>query len=141
MITGDTTIGRLLDAHPELVEVLARYHPHFEKLRFGLLRKIGKDFLFQLQRVGDRLLGRLLISSCGQRHSQVVLGHDLGITHVAGRSDQRTNRHGTGGQLVASDDERDPGPAAVGGLPGGRFRLTFRRFAQGRLSDLIQLPL
>jgi uncharacterized protein (DUF2249 family) len=40
MITGDTTIGRLLDEHPELVEVLARYHPHFEKLRFGLLRKV-----------------------------------------------------------------------------------------------------
>jgi hypothetical protein len=40
MITGDTTIGRLLDEHPDLVDFLASYHPHFETLRFGLLRKV-----------------------------------------------------------------------------------------------------
>lgn len=40
MITSTTTIGQLLDEHPELVDFLASYHPHFEKLRFGLLRKV-----------------------------------------------------------------------------------------------------
>jgi uncharacterized protein (DUF2249 family) len=40
MITGGTTIARLLEQHPELVNFLASYHPHFEKLRFGLLRKV-----------------------------------------------------------------------------------------------------
>jgi uncharacterized protein (DUF2249 family) len=40
MITSATTIGQLLEEHPELVAFLASYHPHFEKLRFGLLRKV-----------------------------------------------------------------------------------------------------
>lgn len=40
MITSGTTIEQLLDEHPELVTFLASYHPHFEKLRFGLLRKV-----------------------------------------------------------------------------------------------------
>jgi hypothetical protein len=40
MITGGTTVGRLLDEHPELVDFLASYHPRFERLRFGLLRKV-----------------------------------------------------------------------------------------------------
>jgi uncharacterized protein (DUF2249 family) len=33
MISGDTTVARLLDEHPELTEVLASYHPHFEQFR------------------------------------------------------------------------------------------------------------
>jgi uncharacterized protein (DUF2249 family) len=40
MISGDTTLGRLLDEHPELIEVLASYHPHFRQLRNRLLRKV-----------------------------------------------------------------------------------------------------
>jgi Uncharacterized conserved protein (DUF2249)/Domain of unknown function (DUF1858) len=40
MISGDTTVGRLLEDHPELVDVLARYHPHFGQLRNRLLRKV-----------------------------------------------------------------------------------------------------
>ncbi len=40
MITSTTTVARLLQEHPQLVDFLAGYHPHFEKLRFGLLRKI-----------------------------------------------------------------------------------------------------
>ncbi len=40
MITSTTTVARLLEEHPQLVDFLAGYHPHFEKLRFGLLRKI-----------------------------------------------------------------------------------------------------
>jgi uncharacterized protein (DUF2249 family) len=40
MITGGTTIARLLEQHPELVNFLASYHPHFAKLRSGLLRRV-----------------------------------------------------------------------------------------------------
>lgn len=40
MITRDTTIARLLDEHPQLLEFLAGYHAHFEKLRNRLLRRV-----------------------------------------------------------------------------------------------------
>jgi hypothetical protein len=40
MMSGDMTVGRLLEEHPELVEVLASYHPHFRQLRNRLLRKV-----------------------------------------------------------------------------------------------------
>jgi uncharacterized protein (DUF2249 family) len=40
MITTETRVGTLLDTHPELVEFLAGYHPHFGKLRNRLLRKV-----------------------------------------------------------------------------------------------------
>ena len=40
MISGDITVARLLDEHPELIEVLARYHPHFARLRNRLLRRV-----------------------------------------------------------------------------------------------------
>lgn len=40
MITADTNLGGLLDAHPELVEVLAACHDHFARLRNRLLRRV-----------------------------------------------------------------------------------------------------
>ncbi len=40
MISPDITVARLLDEHPELVEVLASYHPHFKQLRNRLLRRV-----------------------------------------------------------------------------------------------------
>jgi len=40
MISSDMTVGRLLDEHPELVEVLVRYHPHFTCLKKKLLRRV-----------------------------------------------------------------------------------------------------
>jgi uncharacterized protein (DUF2249 family) len=40
MITGDITVARLLDEHPELIEVLASHHPHFKQLRNRLLRRV-----------------------------------------------------------------------------------------------------
>ncbi|HXG04198.1 MAG TPA: DUF2249 domain-containing protein [Candidatus Binatia bacterium] len=40
VISAGTPLGRLLDEHPELVEVLAGYHPHFGRLRNRLLRKV-----------------------------------------------------------------------------------------------------
>jgi uncharacterized protein (DUF2249 family) len=40
MISADMTVARLLDEHPELVEVLAGYNPHFRQLRNRLLRRV-----------------------------------------------------------------------------------------------------
>jgi uncharacterized protein (DUF2249 family) len=40
MITAETRMGTVLDTYPELVEVLASYHPHFAKLRNRLLRRV-----------------------------------------------------------------------------------------------------
>ena len=40
MISGDITVARLLDEHPELTEVLASYHPHFEQYRDRLRRRV-----------------------------------------------------------------------------------------------------
>ena len=40
MISVDMTVARLLEEHPELVEVLAGYHPHFKQLRNRLLRRV-----------------------------------------------------------------------------------------------------
>ena len=34
------TVARLLDEHPELIEVLAGYHAHFKQLRNRLLRRV-----------------------------------------------------------------------------------------------------
>src|SRR5262245_57271102 len=40
MISADMTIARLFEEHPELVEVLAEYHPHFQQFRNRLLRRV-----------------------------------------------------------------------------------------------------
>ena len=40
MISADMTVARLLEEHPELVEVLAGYHAHFKQLRNRLLRRV-----------------------------------------------------------------------------------------------------
>jgi uncharacterized protein (DUF2249 family) len=40
MISADTTIARLLEAYPQLVDVLASYDPHFARLRNGLIRRL-----------------------------------------------------------------------------------------------------
>ncbi|MGH7398303.1 MAG: DUF2249 domain-containing protein [Candidatus Rokuibacteriota bacterium] len=40
MISGEMTVARLLDGHPELIEVLAEFHPHFKQLRNRLLRRV-----------------------------------------------------------------------------------------------------
>jgi uncharacterized protein (DUF2249 family) len=40
MISADPTIARLLEAHPQLVDFLASYDPHFARLRNGLVRRL-----------------------------------------------------------------------------------------------------
>jgi uncharacterized protein DUF1858 len=40
VISGDITVARLLDEHPELLEVLASYHPHFRQFGNKLLRRV-----------------------------------------------------------------------------------------------------
>jgi uncharacterized protein (DUF2249 family) len=39
-ITSDQTVARVLDEYPQLVEVLADFHPHFRQLRNRLLRRV-----------------------------------------------------------------------------------------------------
>ncbi|MBI5166654.1 MAG: DUF1858 domain-containing protein, partial [candidate division NC10 bacterium] len=39
-ITEDTKVSEVLDRYPRLLEVLAAYHPHFERLRNKVLRKV-----------------------------------------------------------------------------------------------------
>lgn len=40
MISAEVTVARVLDEHPELVEVLAEVHPHFEQFRSPHLRRV-----------------------------------------------------------------------------------------------------
>lgn len=40
MITAEVTLARLLDEHPELLEVLAGFHPHFRRFHDRLLRQL-----------------------------------------------------------------------------------------------------
>jgi uncharacterized protein (DUF2249 family) len=40
MITADTNLAQLLDAHPGLVEYLAGYHDHFARLRDRMTRRV-----------------------------------------------------------------------------------------------------
>jgi hypothetical protein len=40
MISGEIPVAQLLDEHPELIEVLAGYHPHFKQLQNRLLRRV-----------------------------------------------------------------------------------------------------
>ncbi len=40
MISRETTLGRLLDEHPVLIDVLAGYHAHFAELRDPKTRKV-----------------------------------------------------------------------------------------------------
>lgn len=40
MISADTTIAHVLEQYPQLVDLLAAYHPHFEKLRDAGLRGV-----------------------------------------------------------------------------------------------------
>jgi hypothetical protein len=39
-IASDMTIARLLEEHPELLDFLAGYHPHFGRLRQRLVRRV-----------------------------------------------------------------------------------------------------
>ncbi|HZP36363.1 MAG TPA: DUF2249 domain-containing protein [Methylomirabilota bacterium] len=65
MISGDMTVARLLEEHPELVEVLAGYNAHFKQLRNRLLRRVMAPRVTVAQAAGmagvpaDELLGVL----------------------------------------------------------------------------------
>lgn len=65
MISPDTTIARLLDEHPALLDVLADIHPHFRLLRNRLSRKVMAPRVTVAQAAGiagvplDALLRRL----------------------------------------------------------------------------------
>ncbi|MBI5627279.1 MAG: DUF1858 domain-containing protein, partial [Candidatus Rokubacteria bacterium] len=40
MISAEDTVARLLEEHPEVVDVVEEFHPHFKHLRNTLLRKV-----------------------------------------------------------------------------------------------------
>jgi uncharacterized protein (DUF2249 family) len=40
MITGDLTVAQLIETYPQLIDVLADYHPHFGRLRNRVLRRV-----------------------------------------------------------------------------------------------------
>ena len=40
MITGDLTVAELIHTYPQLIDVLADYHPHFAKFRSRALRRV-----------------------------------------------------------------------------------------------------
>ncbi|HET7874371.1 MAG TPA: DUF2249 domain-containing protein [Methylomirabilota bacterium] len=65
MIPRDITVARLLEEHPELLEVLVRYHPHFAQLSNPALRRdmAPRVTVAQAARIAgvdpDELLGAL----------------------------------------------------------------------------------
>lgn len=73
------TVARLLDQHPELVEVLAGYHAHFKQLRNRLLRRVmaPRVTVAQAARIAgvppDELLG-VLRRAVGEADGPVPAG-------------------------------------------------------------------
>lgn len=64
MITPKTKVSQLLDEHPELLEVLASFHPHFGKLRNRVLRRVmaPRVTLEQAAQIAGADLGELLLT-------------------------------------------------------------------------------
>ncbi len=104
MISGDTTVARLLDQHPELVEVLASYHPHFKHLRNKLLRRVmaPRVTLAQAARIAGVSADNLL----------ATLRRAVGEPETA--APDLDNREGRGGC--------EPRPAALSDVPEPRQR-------------------
>ena len=105
MITGDSNLGRLLDEHPELVEVLAAYHAHFARLRNRGLRRVmaPRVTVAQAARVAGVPAADLVAAirrAVGVEMAPVAAGHDI----------PNSTGNGTGG------DTPSPRPAALDGL-------------------------
>lgn len=64
MITPKTKVSQLLDEHPELLEVLASFHPHFGKLRNRVLRRVmaPRVTLEQAAQIAGADLGELIVT-------------------------------------------------------------------------------
>lgn len=82
-ITPETKVGALLDAYPELEEVLISLSPTFKKLKNPVLRKtIAKvASLHQVAKVGDVSLGALingLRAAVGMENLAVASGESSG---------------------------------------------------------------
>jgi len=111
MISADITVARLLDEHPELVETLASYHPHFKHLRSKLLRRVmaPRVTLAQAARIAgvpaDDLLATL----------RQAVGEAEATPHPA------VSPEGSGNVDAASPvPGEEPRPAAISELPGSR---------------------
>jgi uncharacterized protein (DUF2249 family) len=91
MIRKEMKVSELLEKHPELLEVLAGYHPHFGKLRSRLLRKVmaPRVTLEQAARMAgvdpDGLI-ETLAKALGKEVSSAGEGREPGATVEGGAS-------------------------------------------------------
>jgi uncharacterized protein (DUF2249 family) len=92
MISADMTVARLLEEHPELVEVLAGYHAHFKQLRNRLLRRVmaPRVTVAQAARMAgvptDELLG-VLRRAVGEEVSHPEVPAEVGDLAEASRAE------------------------------------------------------
>jgi transposase-like protein len=109
MIRRDTTVARLLEAHPELLEVLAGYHPHFIHLRNRLLRRV--------------MAPRVTVAQAAR-----IAGVDPDdlltvLRRAAGESEPGDRREHPGETASRGDAETAPDrPVALEAVPPGRRR-------------------
>ena len=109
MIRRDTTVARLLEAHPELLEVLAGYHPHFIHLRNRLLRRV--------------MAPRVTVAQAAR-----IAGVDPDdlltvLRRAAGESEPGDRREHPGETASLGDAETAPDrPVALEAVPPGRRR-------------------
>ncbi|MBI4635774.1 MAG: DUF2249 domain-containing protein [Candidatus Rokubacteria bacterium] len=101
MIAADTTIARLLEEHPEALEVLVRFHPHFQRFRNRLLRKL----------MAPRVTIALAARCAGVPANDLLreLRRELGEPEV----DPAANEAGS----VRLEPPSGPRPSALAGLP------------------------
>lgn len=113
MISGDMTVAQLLDEHPELVEVLARYHPHFEQLRNRRPRRL----------MGRRLTVAEAAGMAGVPAHELLTALRCAVTGPP----QRETPHLRAPYLALSPERRETAekrgagpPQALGKVPEGR---------------------
>jgi uncharacterized protein (DUF2249 family) len=117
MITPDTKVGTLLDAFPELEELLIEMAPPFAKLRSPVLRKtVAKvTSLRQAATVGGIDLGVLITRL---REAAGVTGEDVSSTDSVGISSERPDWLESG-EIVETFDARpviEAGEHALGAV-------------------------
>lgn len=101
MIAADTTLARLFDEHPQLVEFLATYDPHFEKLRNRQLRRM----------VAPRVTVAEAARMAGVDAAKLVAA----LRHAVGEPEPAPDM-----PTEAAPDVGAPRPAALAGIPPAR---------------------
>jgi len=85
MISADTTLAKLLDEHPELIDTLSSHHAHFAQLRDVRVRRImaGRLTVEQAAAMAGVATGELLAAL---RHA----AGETGCAHADDNADHRT---------------------------------------------------